>query len=82
MGKLFWKDLETHHPGIDSLRLAPDVAAAWKQRITMKKTRSTTPTGEVIEVERPRADRGLNHLAIVRAFYLDLAEWAIGCSCR
>ena len=33
LGKLFWKDLETHHPGIDSLRLAPDVATAWKHRI-------------------------------------------------
>jgi hypothetical protein len=30
LGKLFWADLEHHHPGIDSLRLAPDVAAAWK----------------------------------------------------
>jgi hypothetical protein len=32
LGKLFWKDLEIHHPGIDSLRLPPDVAAAWKRR--------------------------------------------------
>lgn len=77
LGKLFWKDLETHHPGIDSLRLAPDVAAAWKQRIALKKTRTTTPTGEIVETSTPRADHGLNHLAIVRAFYLDLAEWAM-----
>ena len=41
LGKLFWKDLETHHPGIDSLRLAPDVAAAWKQRIARKTVRKT-----------------------------------------
>jgi hypothetical protein len=33
LGLLFWKDLETRHPGIDSLNLAPDVAVAWKQRI-------------------------------------------------
>ena len=25
----FWKDLENHHPGLGSLRLAPDIAAAW-----------------------------------------------------
>ena len=32
LGKLFWADLEAHHPGIDSLKLPRDVAAAWKQR--------------------------------------------------
>jgi hypothetical protein len=32
LGKLFWADLEAHHPGIDSLQLPRDVAAAWKQR--------------------------------------------------
>src|SRR5258708_11961639 len=31
LGLLFWKDLETHHPGIDSLDLAPDVAVAWEE---------------------------------------------------
>ena len=34
LGLRFWKDLETHHPGIGSLHLPPDVAAAWKQRQT------------------------------------------------
>src|SRR5258705_10558375 len=29
----FWKDLERHHPGIDSLRLSPETAAGWEQRI-------------------------------------------------
>jgi hypothetical protein len=29
----FWVDLERHHPGIDTLRLAPGVVHAWKQRI-------------------------------------------------
>ncbi|WP_413754272.1 hypothetical protein NRF20_42175 [Streptomyces sp. R-74717] len=28
--RLFWRDLKIHHPGIDSLRLAPEVAQAWK----------------------------------------------------
>ena len=36
------RDLEAHHPGIDSLKLPRDVAAAWKQRV-MTKTRTTAP---------------------------------------
>ena len=39
LGKLFWADLEAHHPGIGSLKLPRDVAAAWKQRVM---TRTTT----------------------------------------
>ncbi|MET8537975.1 site-specific integrase [Streptomyces sp. NPDC005065] len=77
LGKLFWKDLEDHHPGIDSLRLAPDVSAAWKQRIALKKTRSKTADGQSVETDTPRADRGINYVAMVRAFYLDLAQWAM-----
>ncbi len=77
LGKLFWRDLEDHHPGIDSLRLAPDAAAEWKQRVAMKTTRSKTATGDVVETQVPRADRGINYLAMVRAFYLDLAQWAM-----
>lgn len=33
LGKLFWADLEAHHPGIDSLKLPREVAAAWRQRV-------------------------------------------------
>jgi len=33
LATLFWADLEHHHPGIDSLRLTPEIAAAWKQRV-------------------------------------------------
>jgi hypothetical protein len=66
LGRLFWKDLELHHPGIDNLRLAPAVAAAWKQRIQVV----TTTRGS-----RPRAG-ALNCLTVVRAFYLDIAHWA------
>jgi hypothetical protein len=32
--RLFWRDLEIHHPGIDSLHLAPEVAGAWKERLS------------------------------------------------
>jgi len=66
LGKLFWADLETHHPGIDSLKLPREVAAAWKQRV-MTRTRAGWATA--------RAD-GRSVLSAVRAFYLDLAEWA------
>ena len=40
LGKLFWADLEAHHPGIDSLKLPREIAAAWKQRV-MTKARTT-----------------------------------------
>ncbi|MGH4026491.1 MAG: tyrosine-type recombinase/integrase, partial [Pseudonocardiaceae bacterium] len=58
LGKLFWTDLEQHHPGIDSLRLAPEVATGWKQRVLTRES-------------------GLSTLATVRAFYLDIAQWAM-----
>jgi integrase len=72
----FWKDLENHHPGISSLRLAPDIAATWKQRIQTKTIRSSGSQGEIIEsaAERESADE---ILMTVRAFYLDLAQWAL-----
>jgi integrase len=77
LGKMFWKDLEIHHPGISSLRLPPQVAAAWKQRIALKKTTITDPAGRQASVQVPRSDRGINYLAMVRAFYLDIAQWAM-----
>ena len=41
LGKLFWRDLELHHPGISSLRLSPAQVAGWKDRITRKAPRGT-----------------------------------------
>lgn len=76
LGRLFWRDLEVHHPGIDSLRLAPTVAAAWKQRLGIKVTRRRQADGTVIEVHSPR-QATTNCLSVVRAFYLDIAQWAI-----
>ena len=72
---LFWRDLELHHPGIGSLRLDPGVAAAWKQRVTVKTARTAGPGGQVTQTLVPRHD-GMNTLAMVRAFYLDIAQWA------
>ncbi|MGH3161479.1 MAG: tyrosine-type recombinase/integrase [Streptosporangiaceae bacterium] len=76
LAKLFWRDLELHHPGISSLRLPPEVAAGWKRRIATKTTRTRTSTGEITEISGPRLG-ALNHLAAVRAFYLDIAQWAM-----
>jgi len=74
LGKLFWADLEAHHPGIDSLKLPRDVAAAWKQRVMTRARTTTTAAGPGVTVS-PRLD-GLSVLSTVRSFYLDIAEWA------
>ena len=66
--KLFWADIEHHHPAINSLHLPPEVAEAGKQRVQTVTERDGST--------HPR--RG--HLAIlvrVRAFYLDIQEWAL-----
>jgi hypothetical protein len=76
LGKQFWQDLEHHHPGIGSLHLLREVADAWKQRQRTKPKTITARTGEkkVIAVERISYRQGLTP---VRAFYLDLSQWAI-----
>jgi integrase len=76
LARSFWADLEHHHPGIDSLRLPRDVAAAWKHRLQTKTTTATTATGQTMPVTVERLSY-LDTLASVRAFYLDLAEWAL-----
>jgi hypothetical protein len=76
LGGLFWRDLERHHPGIASLHLAPEVAAAWKQRALTKTRTVSGPDGQTSEVQERRAG-GLHNLAAVRAFYLDIAQWAM-----
>lgn len=75
LGKLFWRDLEVHHPGIDSLHLPAAICAAWKQRVLTKTVRTQTPDGEVIETHAPRLS-ATTHLGTVRTFYLDIAQWA------
>src|SRR5258705_3314188 len=75
LGKLFWSDLEAHHPGIDSLQLSRDVAAAWKQRVMFRTRTTTTPDRKQVTMTAPRLD-GRSVLTGVRAFYLDIAEWA------
>src|SRR5207247_6722072 len=75
LGKLFWRDLETHHPGISSLKLPRDAAAAWKQRVMTRTTTTLTPQGQPVQAAQPRLN-GRSILTAVRAFYLDIAEWA------
>jgi integrase len=72
LARCFWSDIEAHHPGIDSLRLDAEVASAWKQRLRTRPARSGEGTGGSVE----RLSY-LDVLAAVRAFYLDLAEWAL-----
>jgi len=69
----FWKDLETLHPGISSMRLAPDIAAAWKQRIRVKRTRGAAGRDGATEERKGATDI----LITVRAFNLDLSQWAL-----
>ncbi len=75
LGLLFWKDLETHHPGIDSPDLAPDVAVAWKQRMQYRTVQTVSPGGEAAQARVARLSV-VDHLTTVRSFYLDIAEWA------
>jgi hypothetical protein len=60
---LFWCDLERHHPGVSSLHLEAEVAAGWRRRALLRAD------------GRPRRDAA-NLFTSVRAFYLDLAQWA------
>jgi hypothetical protein len=66
--RLFWRDLEVHHPGIDSLRLSPQVAQAWKERLAHIRAADGQPL-------RPRVNYR-SELVYVRAFYQDIARWA------
>lgn len=68
LGRLFWRDLERHHPGIDSLHLGSEVAAAWKQRL--QTIGSGPASGRRREVPE-------NTLMAVRSFYADIAQWGI-----
>jgi Phage integrase family len=74
---LFWADLEHHHPGIASLHLSPEVAIGWKERLKTK-TRMVTDsgTGTRRAVSSPR-NSAAGVLSTVRAFYLDIAQWAL-----
>jgi integrase len=64
LASLFWADIERHHPGIDTLRLPPETAHGWKQRI------------QVLPDGTPRRNSHAVLLA-VRSLYLDLLQWSL-----
>lgn len=76
LGNVFWKDLERHHPGIDTLHLPADMVTAWRQRLATKPKAVTTSTGDTATVRVPRISYR-DCLVTVRAFYLDVAQWAL-----
>lgn len=75
LGRLFWADLEAHHPGIDSIALPVEVARAWKHRLSSMAKTLRTDAGDTEVVVARLSYREC--LTPVRAFYLDLAQWAI-----
>ena len=72
---LFWARIEALSPGIDTLRLPPEVARAWKEDLLTVKRTVTGPDGQKTIVTRPRLN-AKGELLRVRAFYLDIAQWA------
>jgi hypothetical protein len=68
LGLIFWKDIEEHHPGADSLRLTPEMIDGWKQRLR------TIKHGNRAGQQRQVPENTLMH---VRSFYADLAGWAV-----
>lgn len=76
LGNLFWSDIERHHPEITSLHLPRQVAEDWKLRLRSTTKTVRTPDGKKVSQSVER----INYrecLTPVRAFYLDLAHWAV-----
>jgi integrase len=63
LAKMFWRDIELHHPEVASIDLPRSVIEAWRKR------QEFLPDG------RPRRDAA-DLFLVVRSFYLDLAQWA------
>jgi integrase len=76
LGKRFWKDLELHHPGINSLHLPADLSGAWRQRLLIQSKTVATGNGGKTTISIPRVSYG-QCLTSVRAFYLDISQWAL-----
>jgi integrase len=71
LGKLFWAGIEQHHPGISGIHLPDDAARAWKQRLQVK-----DGSGGAAQAGTERIS-ARHCLTTVRAFYLDIAQWAL-----
>ena len=73
---LFWANIEALAPGIDTLRLPPQVARQWKEDLATKKRTVTTADGRRVQTTSTRLN-ATDELLRVRAFYLDIAQWAV-----
>ncbi|HRV68095.1 MAG TPA: site-specific integrase [Marmoricola sp.] len=67
---LFWRDLEIHEPGIDSLHLTDEVARRWKTRLSGPVLYGSNRIGK-------KREDPYTILMAVRAFYADLSHWAL-----
>lgn len=67
---LFWRDLEIHEPGIDSLHLTDEVARRWKTRLSGPVLYGSNRVGK-------KREDPYTILMAVRAFYSDLSHWAL-----
>jgi len=63
LAKMFWRDIELHHPEVTSIDLPRSVIEARRKR------------QELLPDGRPRKDAA-DLFLVVRSFYLDLAQWA------
>src|SRR5271169_1691190 len=71
----FWARIEALSPGISTLQLPPEVARAWKEDLQTVKRTVTGADGRQTVVASPRLN-AKDELLRVRAFYLDIAQWA------
>ncbi|WP_327117389.1 hypothetical protein OHB12_07395 [Nocardia sp. NBC_01730] len=73
---LFWARVEALAPGIDTLRLPPQVVRAWKDELATVERTTISPSGDRVKVPVPRLNLK-DELIRVRALYLDIAHWAV-----
>ena len=61
--RVFWCDIQDHQPGINTIRLTPEQATAWRTRAAILKN------------GKPRKD-WVQAVSRVRTFYADISQWA------
>ncbi len=73
---LFWTRIEALAPGIDTLALPKDIVRAWKHELSTVTRNVLNEQGERTTSVAPRRNYR-DALLGVRAFYMDLAHWAV-----
>ena len=76
LGRLFWRDLERHHPGHQLAAPRPRRRGRLEATDADQDHPRRGPGRQVIEIREP-ASSGRADLGQVRAFYLDIAQWAM-----